>query len=209
MARALGDTLTIWFHRATRFRSGWSYLLGAILMAPLLVFVALNVLVRTSPDENPGSAPRVRPEQVSYKTFENELGAYSFTYPEGWSVSENGSVTRVRSPNGLSVASFGMDEMGGSLLTSFHRLQEMLIDRYRSASFRRIRTASWPAGIAIVGRGRLVNATGTRMRFLTASVQGNRHNYAIVAFQKRGIASPGPKVALHKIVTSIEDMPSP
>jgi hypothetical protein len=210
MARSLGDALTIWFHRVTRFRSGWPYLFGTILAtAVLAVFVALIVLVQTSPDEERRSTPRMKPEQVDYKTFVNELGAYSFTYPEGWNVSRDGSVTRVRSPNRLSVASFGVDEGGGTVLTSFFRLQDMLLDRYRSASFRGSRTASWPASTAIVGRGRLVNSTGTRMRFLAASVQGTPHNYVIVAFQELGHASPGPKVALRRIVSSIEEMPSP
>lgn len=209
MARPIGDTLTSWFHRITRPRGPWPYLLGTILAAPVVVFVALNVLVKTSPDEKRRSIPRVKPEQVSYSTVENELGAYSFKYPDGWNVSREGSVTRVRSPNGRSVASFGVDEDGGTVLSSFFRLQEMLLDRYRSVSFRRIGTASWPANIAVVGRGKLVNSTGTRMRFLTASVQGTPHNYVIVAFQRRGKASPRPRFALRRIVSSIEELPSP
>jgi hypothetical protein len=209
MARSRGDKLTIWFHRITRFRSAWPYLFGTILATAVLVFVALNASVQTSPDEERRSTPRVKPKQVDYKTFVNELGAYSFRYPDGWNVSRDGSVTRVRSPNRLSVASFGVDEDGGTVLTSFLRLQDMLLDRYRSASFRRTRTAGWPASTAIVGRGRLVNSTGTRMRFLAASVQGTPHNYVIVAFQELGHASPGPKGALRKIVSSIEERPSP
>jgi hypothetical protein len=63
--------------------------------------------------------------------------------------------------------------------------------------------------MAIVGRGRLVNSTGSRMRFLTASVQETPHNYVIVAFEERGNDSPGPKVALRKIASSIEELPSP
>jgi hypothetical protein len=66
-----------------------------------------------------------------------------------------------------------------------------------------------PSSLAFVGYGRLVNSSGSRMRFLTASVQGTPHNYGIVAFQERGNASPGPKVALRKIVSSIEELPSP
>jgi hypothetical protein len=55
------------------------------------------------------------------------------------------------------------------------------------------------ASTAIVGRGRLVNSTGPRMRLLDASIQGTPPNYVIVAFQKLGHASPGPKVALREI----------
>jgi hypothetical protein len=138
----------------------------------------------------PAGQPAGKP-RAGTKPFFNATAGYGFRYPRSWSVSSNGEVAKVISPDRTEVVSFALGPVG--LPATYESFAALLRDSYRSVAFSRHRSASVEGNPAVRVSGRAVNTSGTRLRFRALLVErpGERSVGVFAATRAGGPPSRG------------------
>jgi hypothetical protein len=149
--------------------------------------------------------PQPIQETVEDPVHINSVGDYAFTYPPAWDVAQAESLTRLESPSGDIVMSFGLGSPG-DIATSSNRLLSSILDEEGNdpSSNQRLIGTTWEriAGSrSLIVSGMTTDATGRSMRFLAITVRGVPRNYSISVLVP---ARSGPT----RILSTIEEIVS-
>ena len=141
--------------------------------------------------------------QGGVRNFENDGGGYSFTYPSSsWKVTARGAVSKLRSPSGMVVISFGPGSTG-SLRTQLDRSSGLIERTYEQVRFEEPPRLMIGTSTALEISGTATNDAGVRLSFRAITVRSPERTYAIVAFAALD-APDGEASAIDGIVSSIE-----
>lgn len=152
----------------------------AILAAVALVGVAVAVLAR---DEAP--TPSGPDQRVAERRFVNRQGDYAFRYPKGWEVSAQGTASKVVSPGGEVVISFGIGPKG-KLEEAAARFASVVQSAYGDVQILGTERREIGGRPALIVAGLGTNASGVRIRFLAITVDSGRGNHSISVFVAEG-----------------------
>jgi hypothetical protein len=105
-----------------------------------------------------------RPQEWTLVRHVNAAAGYSFSYPDSWTLDENGEVTTASSPNGHYVVSFALGPRGplDQTYESFVALLERSYDDVGVTSRERVAATD---GEALLIGGNAVNTSGARVVF--------------------------------------------
>jgi hypothetical protein len=165
------------------------FVLGVFLISTVLAVTVMSWGDR--PDEPapilsvPGTVDQVPPPQETVEDLVhiNSVGDYRFTYPSAWDVQQVESRTRVESPSGEILMSFGHGSPG-DIATSSNRLLSSILDLEGNdpRSNQRLIGTTWEqiaSSRSLVVSGMTTDATGRSIRFLAITVPGVPRNYSI------------------------------
>ena len=138
----------------------------------------------------------------------NGTGDYAFTYPLAWDVDEADGVTRVESPAGDIVLSFGPGASGDIATASGRLVRSILgVDGGADASERSLTGSTWEqigGSRSLIVSGTTEDATGRPMRFLAITVRAVPRNYAISVLVPAGSDPTRVLPTVEAIVSSFE-----
>jgi hypothetical protein len=140
--------------------------------------------------------------QGGVRNFENDGGGYSFTYPSSWEVTAGGAVSKLRSPSGTVVISFGPGSTG-SLRNQSDRSSGLIERTYEQVRFEEPLRLTIGTSPALEISGTATNDAGVRVSFRAITVRAPERTYAIVAFAAVD-APDGEASAIDGIVSSFE-----
>lgn len=164
------------------FSNWWK---GAVIAALLIEMVVVVVAIRNEPSPPPSSAVdhRSTGAEQAENLIVNEAGGYSFAAPEGWKLDQDGSITRVESPDGETIVTIA-EAPAGDVLGASDELLAAIEENY--PSFRvNGRSVDRAAGaLAIEVRGRVTNSSHAPLRFHLVVVEGQEQNLGITAFSR-------------------------
>lgn len=147
---------------------------------------------------SPSPTPTEQPPRFATLDGANRAGGYAFRYPPTWRLSTDETVSRITSPNGNTVVSFGFG-VSGSLEESAAALAGLLRDTYDVSRMRAARPTTVNALPARVVTGSALNADEVKIFFQAFSVRAEGENYAISVFSRRPTGD-----AVDEIVESFE-----
>ncbi|MFN2489336.1 MAG: hypothetical protein ABR529_06315 [Actinomycetota bacterium] len=99
----------------------------------------------------------------------NEAGGYSFLYPRGWKLERAGEVSRVRSPGGHLIVSFGLGPVG--LPASYDGFASLLVDSYQEVRLAEVTPTYVGRHRSLSVRGSAVDGTGRPLSFRAMLVE--------------------------------------
>lgn len=137
----------------------------------------------------------------------NTAGGYRIEVPEGWSSTQEDRVTKVKSPDGMAIITFGLGRTGPMAVAATLFFQQVGSEYTEVQVFppeaRQIGDLT-----ALVYGGVGINAKDTRVRFLAITVENSPTNYGITMFTP---ADSDPQAVLpqaNQIVDSFRELPS-
>jgi preprotein translocase subunit Sec61beta len=178
-------------------------MIGAFVIVVVVAAIALFLPSEDQPADTltinpPGGLQQPETNMVS---FTNDRAGYGFAYPEGWSISERGTVTWIGSPNGRINVSFG--------ISSSDRLERVAGRLAESASVEDIESIGTSrrrigGARAFLSAGITHDETGRAIRFLAMAVDGERRTYTILVDVPVSV-DPGRVLPMvERVVTSFE-----
>jgi hypothetical protein len=179
---------------------------GFLIVAATPIIIIVATAGAPSEEDLFGLPPRseeARRNLDDLRNLTNAAGGYAFSYPSAWVVSESGTSTRLESPSGDVVVSFGLGTSRG-LEGESNRLldsapvpglnQELIgTTRERIGGSRSLLTS-----------GMSTDETGRRVRFLAIAIQGEPRNYAISIVVSAGSDPQRILQRIERIVASFE-----
>ncbi len=181
MSHSARESLTRW----TRAAIDWVYnrsdretvIIGALVLVAV-ISLGIALLTRSSTTNTPPSDIRDRADQPRLIRFTNDSGGYRFEYPETWEIRQEGSLSRLQSPNGRILLSFGVTHAHG-LDTAASRLASSLsVSPGRSESIGTSRE-SIAGARALLKSGTTLDPTGRPIRYLAIAIDGRSITYTI------------------------------
>jgi hypothetical protein len=137
----------------------------------------------------------------------NTAGGYRIEVPEGWSSTQEDRVTKVNSPDGMAVITFGLGRTGPMPVAATLFFQQVGSEYTEVQVFPP--EARQIGGLpALIYGGAGINAKDTRIRFLAITVENSPTNYGITVFT---LADSDPQAVLpqaNQIVDSFRELPS-
>jgi hypothetical protein len=129
----------------------------------------------------PVTRPLERPLTLGTRLYVNAEASYEFRYPAAWNLREQGTTSRLTSPDGETVLSFGQGAEG-SLDEASDRFLESFQESYEDVDLGAGQRQAIGGNPSIVVSGTGTNNAGVRIRFLAITVRGREQNYAIAVF---------------------------
>jgi hypothetical protein len=131
---------------------------------------------QSAPD--PSSAPS--PTVVSGR-HTNAAAGYSFLQPAGWEVSDSGTFSELRAPDGDVIVSFGLGPEGG-LREASDAFSSSIEGAYGEVELHQPQREEIAGHPAIVAGGSALNDAGIAVRFLAITIGIEGEVYAISVF---------------------------
>ncbi|HEU0086333.1 MAG TPA: hypothetical protein VFQ77_01550 [Pseudonocardiaceae bacterium] len=136
----------------------------------------------------------------------NAEGGYRIEVPDGWTHTQDGRTTTVKSPDGKTVLTFGLGRTGPLPVAATLFFQQV------GSKYKQVVVfppeAKHIGGLpALVYGGVGNNDKNTRVRFLTISVQHNPTNYGIAVFTEAASDPKGVLPEVNKVVDSFRELP--
>jgi hypothetical protein len=156
--------------RARRLR----LVLGWVLLALAAAGLTYGLITLFTADQGPDY-------RFATQQHLNEQGKYLFYHPPDWEVKDQGTVSRVTSPGGETLVTFGLGPEG-DLEAAETAFVTRLQDQYRDVDLAalQVQQVGPNPAVSVAGTGR--NAEGIRLRFLAITVGVNERNFSIVVF---------------------------
>jgi hypothetical protein len=153
------------------------------------------------PPGPPGEEAQPNPADFTRRT--NLAGAYAFTHPATWVVSESGTSTELESQNGDVVVSFGLGTALGLEAESARLLKSAAVPR---EDMELIGTSRELIGgsPSFLASGTSTDETGRRVRFLVIAIRGEPSNYTISIVVSAGLDATQVLSRVERIVGSFE-----
>lgn len=195
--------------RRARFRSDpgefndgfrWRSLLKVVLA--LLVVAGLGALFFLKPWEQE-KAPKAQDTTLSsnFETLTSAQGGYEFDYPPEWTLSDQGTFTRVSSPKDEIIVSFGVAPPG-DLLVSSESLIELLRETYPPLEAEESQLTTTSGFLSMVSSGEGTSESGERFTFEAMILETSKRNYALLSFESIKHATNGQRVLAERVIDS-------
>jgi hypothetical protein len=198
----------IWNRRPQQYGArGKRWSLGnigkTVLVVALLVEIVLAVRAGRLKDQPPDIAtrpiPRGRaPATIALERHVNEKAGYSFGYPKRWKIREQDTLTKLISPDGKAVMLMGVGS-ARSMNVAAADFMSSLRSIYAHARLERQQRTEVGDTSAIVTSGELINSSGARLKFMSATVRGTPRSFQIAAYYDR-------RENVKKIERTVEDV---
>lgn len=166
--------------------------LGPLLARAALFVVAtvtaLAVVALTGPESRrvePGSARSIDGGN-EWPEHQNLTADYSFEYPSGWFVEDEGTASKVLHPQEMAVVTFGTDATDDGVLEIAERMTQRISGDYDAVKLGTPRVRSIGGRIAVVRKGTVKTADGTPLLFHGAAIEGAHGNYIAIGFVRDG-----------------------
>ncbi|MGH4024012.1 MAG: hypothetical protein ACRDRV_05445, partial [Pseudonocardiaceae bacterium] len=171
---------------------------------PSIVAVVALLLAALS-----GMAAFMLKDNVTTSTEEvvNTAGGYSIQVPDGWTSTQDGRTTKVKSPEGDTLITFGLGRTGPLPVAATLFFQQV------GGSYDKVQVFP-PEGKKIRGKQALVyggigdNDKKERVRFLTISVENAPTNYGITVFTAAGSDPKTVLPEINRVVESFMKLPA-
>lgn len=160
--------------------AGQRFGIGAlVVISAIAVVVFVAMAPRSTTSTHPLDIPRSpeRPQSPPLP-FLNQVGEYWFAYPRAWDLTEEGSLSRLQSPSGNVVLSFGV-----SFTDGLERVTTRLVgslggvrEAGETIGTSRQRIAGAPA---FLKSGMTRDETGRLIRYLAIAIGGGSRTYTI------------------------------
>lgn len=182
------------------------FVLVGVLGATITVALAVGGSEYSARDSDPlrdqheaESVERRRQGPIEYV---NQARGYGFAYPRTWDRHETERVTRITSPDGGIIVSFGLGSPGDLATASSRLLRSLtgLSDREQIG----VRREAIGGFRSLLVSGIATDESGRSVRFLAISIQGESRNYAISIVVPRESDPAEVLPRLEEIVSSFE-----
>jgi hypothetical protein len=110
----------------------------------------------------------------------NLAGGYMFRYPAEWELDKDQTVSRLMSPDGHVVVSFGLGPVGG-LPVAYDEFVALLDDSYNDVAVRKVDATKVGGNVGVLLRGGATTSTGVRVHFLAVVIERKNEQRAIGA----------------------------
>jgi hypothetical protein len=193
-----------------RRRVATAVIFGLLFGAGLIVVSIGFTISRLASEPGPPAVDRspvvVDVDPVGPSTHVNGLGGYSFEAPPGWEIRDRGSSSRLTSPDGDIVMSFGAGRPG-SLEAAVQALSESIRQVYENVSLGSAPQATMIEGHpAVLTSGSLDNAAGVPVRFLAIAIRLGGENLLIGVFVSQPADAAEVLPAVDDVIGSLEPM---
>jgi hypothetical protein len=173
--------------------------LWAILSLALAGGIILLVVLRY---EDQGVRPSPSPPSPGQHAIGhvNDEAGYSFTYPPSWDLTDDGTASKVTSPDMAAIVSFGLGA-GGGMEEASDRFVSSLEDTYEDLEITGTVQSELAGAPATTVTAEATNDAGIRILIQAITVAAPDRNYAISTFTAAGVDS-GLSEAVEEIVAS-------
>lgn len=144
---------------------------------------------------------------ISTEQVVNKTGGYSIAVPDGWTSSQDGRTTTVRSPEKDTLITFGLGRTGPMPVAATLFFQQV------GGAYKDVQVFP-PEGKKIRGVPALVyggvgtNDKNTKIRFLAITVQNSPTNYGITVFTQAGSDPKEVLPEVNRVVDSFTKLPA-
>ena len=176
---------------------------GCLLIVGSTVFVILAASPEPPIERLIGPTGWIHQPTQSAVAYRNPAGGYGFTYPASWELIESGERTRLESPSGGVVLSFGIGTSGGLRATT-SRLTGSLVGSPSDQELIGSRQDVIGGSRSLLTSGIAESLYGRPVRFLAVAIQGEPDNYGISIVVPLGSNPSRLLPILEGIVTSFE-----
>lgn len=182
------------------------FVLAGVLGATITVALAVGDSAYSARDSDPlrdrHEAESVEQRRQGPIEYVNQARGYGFAYPGTWDRRETERLTRITSPRGGIIVSFGLGSPG-NLATASSRLLRSLtgLSDQEQIGVRRERIGGSPS---LLVSGIATDESGRSVRFLAISIRGEPRSYAISIVVPSGSDPAAVLPRLEEIVSSFE-----
>jgi hypothetical protein len=142
--------------------------------------IALLVVFRPREESSGRSPPSAPPIEDSIEHVNSE-GGYAFSYPPSWELTDEGTTSKLTSPDSTAIVSFGLGAEGG-LQRASDRFVASLEGAYDDLEISGTDETAVGGHPAITVSGRATNDSGVRILIQAITIAAPSGNYAISAF---------------------------
>src|SRR4051812_33786960 len=154
-----------------------------VVMLVALEVIAIFVLPKLRETSTPTKSPSTSTTTDSQMTerHANEAGGYSFEYPSGWKLSDDGSLSKVTNGNGSAIVSFAPIPKKNAI-GSLAQLVSSLRQSYQGFDLADKKVGDIGGDTALYVTGDAINSTGARIHLMAVTVAAEHGNYGITSF---------------------------